>query len=525
MDKHLRICFTSDTHGYLYPTDYTDNLEKDIGLMKLASAFHPDGNTLLLDGGDTLQGSPMTNYYQRLSPEKKAAVMPDASLGIHPFAAMMNACGYQYVTLGNHDFNYGVEGLRDYLKDLRATCLCCNIRDRAHRLPIHPWTVHTLENGLRVGLVGACTDFVRFWENPATVAELEITDPVAACARALEEVRPLCDVTVLLYHGGFERDLATGRRLTESKENQACRICGELDFDLVLTGHQHVSVPPQRVGNSWACQPPFRAAAFCELEVTRSDDGALSVTGKNRKGEAAPLREPVRLLAELERQVQRWLDTPVGHLDAPLDVREHIPMALEGCPLANFINTVLLELTGAQVSGIAMANEVKGLPREVTIRNVVAAYIYSNTLLVLDMTVEDLKRYMEQCAAYFALEEDGSVRVSDAFMQPKVAHYNYDYFAGVDYVYDIRRPVGSRLASLKLAGRELADDSEHVSVCVTSYRYNGTGGFDMLPTQPVLKDVQVDVADAIIDYLLRHPEVRVDRHAWGRVVTGQKEGF
>ena len=163
MDKQLRICFTSDTHGYLYPTNYTDCSEKDIGLMKLAAAFQPDGNTLILDGGDTLQGSPMTNYYYRLTPEQRRQTMPDVSLGIQPFAAVLNACGYQYVTLGNHDFNYGIDGLRVFLADLHAKCLCCNIRDRDHELPIRPWAVHTLENGLRVGIVGACTDFVRFW--------------------------------------------------------------------------------------------------------------------------------------------------------------------------------------------------------------------------------------------------------------------------------------------------------------------------------------------------------------------------
>ena len=277
-----------------------------------------------------------------------------------------------------------------------------------------------------------------------------------ACRKALEEVRPLCDITVLLYHGGFERNLSDDRLLTQSTENQACRICQELDFDLVLTGHQHVSVLPQRYGNSWVCQPPFRATAFCEMLVTCDDDGITTVIGDNRSCGHTIYERPARLLAELQKQVQHWLDTPVGHLDMPLDFGEHIPMAMNGCLLANFMNQVILELTGAQISTIAMANEVKGLPQNVTIRDVVSAYIYSNTLLVLDMTVRDLKRYMEQCAAYFELKADGTVVVSEAYMHPKVAHYNYDYFSGVDYVYDISRPAGCRLVSLKLQGRELS---------------------------------------------------------------------
>lgn len=91
---------------------------------------------------------------------------------------MMNLAGYQFVTLGNHDFNYGVDALLDYLTNLDALCLCANIRDKEGRLPIAPYAVHQLENGLRVGLVGVCTHFVRRWENPKTVEQLVIEEPV-----------------------------------------------------------------------------------------------------------------------------------------------------------------------------------------------------------------------------------------------------------------------------------------------------------------------------------------------------------
>lgn len=163
MDKHFRICFTSDTHGYLFPTDYLDNDPKAMGVLSLGAAFSADENTLILDGGDTLQGSPLTNYYHRLSRQEQVDLLQNTSLGADPFAAAMNACGYQYVCLGNHDFNMGLDALGRYLHELKAQCLCCNIRDKAHRLPVKPWAIHTFGNGLRVGIVGACTDFVRLW--------------------------------------------------------------------------------------------------------------------------------------------------------------------------------------------------------------------------------------------------------------------------------------------------------------------------------------------------------------------------
>ena len=99
---------------------------------------------------------------------------------------MMNLAGYQFVTLGNHDFNYGVDALMDYLTNLDALCLCANIRDREGRLPIAPYAVHRLENGLRIGLVGVCTHFVRRWENPKTVEKLVIEEPIPAAKAALE---------------------------------------------------------------------------------------------------------------------------------------------------------------------------------------------------------------------------------------------------------------------------------------------------------------------------------------------------
>ena len=308
MARTLTIRYTSDTHGYLYPTNYADMQDRPMGLMKLASEYPHDGNTLIIDGGDTIQGSPLTNLYQRLSPEEKAACLSEDTYGTHPIAAMMNLAGYQFVTLGNHDFNYGVDALMDYLTNLDALCLCANIRDREGRLPIAPYAVHRLENGLRIGLVGVCTHFVRRWENPKTVEKLVIEEPIPAAKAALDAVKPLCDVTVLIYHGGFECDLETGEPLTDSAENQACRLCRELDFDLVLTGHQHMRVDGVRFCNSFAVQPTYRAPHCCSITVTVEDDGSKRFESRVIPAEGKPLARACDLLLPLEKRVQTWLD-------------------------------------------------------------------------------------------------------------------------------------------------------------------------------------------------------------------------
>ena len=430
---------------------------------------------------------------------------------------MMNLAGYHFVTLGNHDFNNGLEALGDYLSNLDAICLCCNIRDKAGSLPIAPYAVHQLDNGFRVGLVGACTHYVSIWENPATVERLVIEEPVPAIARALEAIRAQCDVTVLIYHGGFECDLTTGESLTESHENEACRICRELDFDLVLTGHQHMRVEGARFANSYVVQPTYRAPHCCAVDMTVFEDGSKAFDSRLLPADGEPLPKAISLLMPMEEKVQAWLDTPAGFLDIPLTGGDHLTQALHGSPLTNFINTVQRDISGAQISACSLPNEFKGLPTTVTVRDVVSTYIYTNTLVVLELDRQTLKRYMERSAAYFAYGEDGTLRIADEFLLPKIEHYNYDYFSGVDYVIDVRRPVGERITSIRLNGREM-DETETVTVCINSYRASGTGGYEFLVGQKLVADIQVDVADAIIEYITKHPQIHVDTHKYCEVL-------
>ena len=496
--KKLKIYFTSDVHGYLFPTDYASNADKPMGLFRLAADYEIDGNTLVIDGGDSIQGSPFVSY------ALKKNARP------HAIARAMNLAGYNYVTLGNHDLNNGLDELNAYLSDLNAVCLCANIRDKAGRLPIQEYAIHTLENGLRVGITGVCTHYVTIWEQPETIAQLIVEEPVPAAKRAMEKMKGLADIFVCIYHGGFECDLASGKRLTDSHENEAYQLCMEGGFDIVLTGHQHMPVECARIGSALAVQTGYRAPHYALVEAELSPFGKRIAsrlcppTGRQISG--------AEEFMELENEVQAWLDTPKGHLDVPLPADEHLKMASEGSLLANFINAIQLENTGAQVSTTSLGNEIAGMNRDVTIRDVVSAYIYSNTLVVKEMTGAELRAYVERCAEYFDVRHGGLV-ISDAFIKPKVEHYNYDYFAGMDYVIDARRPIGSRVVSMKLDGEEIAPD-QRVTVCMNNYRASGTGGYEMVKNARILKEYADDVSELIIRYISEHEQIIVDKRRW-----------
>ena len=473
----LTVYFTSDIHGYLYPTNFQNREPRPMGLLSMR--FPKDGNTLVIDGGDILQGSPLT-YFGRAQ---------HADL---PIARAMNERGYDYVTLGNHDFNYGRENLSRYLRELNARCLCANVDDLHGELPILPCAVHTLENGLRVGLVGLVTDWINRWEKPENLEGFAVASPLRRAKKAVASMD--CDILIGIYHGGIERDPETGKLLSSTDENIACRLCEEIPFDLLLTGHQHIPLGGARWHHTHLVQTPCNAAAFVRVEME---------AGKRFSSELCPVPDHADCTEEEELlfgRLNEWLDRPIGHLSRPLWPEDKLQMAMNGSLIADFFNRVQLWASGAEISCAALANSVRGFDRNVTVRDVVATYVYPNTLKVLEVTGAVLRRALEQCARYFDRDAEGRITVSPAFLRPKEAHFNYDYFSGIEYTFDLSRPAGSRVVSLTRGGRPVRD-SQSFSLCMCDYRATGAGDFDFYLSCPVIRDIRTDITELILRYL------------------------
>ena len=501
MSRKLTIYFTSDTHGYLYPTNFHDMKARPMGLLSMR--FPKDENTLVIDGGDTIQGSPLT-YFCGVTGEKM------------PVARALNDRFYDYVTLGNHDFNHGPEVLAAYLRELNARCLCANVADAKGRLPVAPSAVHVLGNGLRVGLVGIVTDWVNRWEKPKNLEGLTISDPLEAARKAVRELEGKVDVLIGIYHGGIEKNTLTGELLSDTDENIACRLCEELPFDLLLTGHQHAAIPGISWHGTYLVQPPANAEAYIRIEM---DENRHFRSELCLVPDTADLREEET--AFLER-LNHWLDQPVGRLSRPIWPEDHLTMALHGSAIADFFNRVQLDASGADISCAALGNSVRGFDSAVTVRDVVASYIYSNTLVVLDVTGEVLREALEQCATLFDVKESGRITVHPSFILPKEAFYNYDYFAGIRYVFDLSRPAGSRVTELLFRG-EAVRAEEHYSLCMCDYRATGAGNFDFYRQCPRLKEIQTDISELILDYLRAHRTVDIpEDHPYRVLLPGER---
>lgn len=495
MEQKLKIYYTSDVHGYFYPTTYGDRETKNVGLFSLVSGFVKDENTLIMDGGDILQGSAFACYCRQKV--QSPGIMAD----------IMNDCGYDYYTLGNHDFNYGQDYQKTYCSAHHGRCVCQNVTDETGKVR-YPYAVHVLGNGLRVGIVGIVTDYVNVWEKKENLAGICITSPFEAAKQALSELKGQTDVTVCIYHGGFECDLKTGKQLSETTENVGYRICRELDFDILLTGHQHMSIDGQYVHGTYVVQPLENAREYHCLEAV-CDKKGVSVHSEKYVADAGNVsRTLCEKYSGTETGVQQWLDEPIGHLSSSLLPEDKVTMALHGTKIADFLNRVQLFFSGAELSSVGLANEIAGFGSKVSMRDIIATYPYPNTLVVCRITGAQLKRAMERSAEYFATGVNGEVRVSESFLVPKIEHYNYDYYMGVTYEIDPALPVGSRIKNLAFGDRPVkADDT--FTMCLNNYRYSGAGGYEVYTECPLVREINTEMVELITEYFRKNPLVEV----------------
>ncbi len=500
MKKDFTIYYTSDTHGKVLPVDYASGAFKRRGLMEIAQGISKDGNTIVVDGGDSLQGSPFISYY----------LEHQGDFDTHPIAYGFNAMGLDVYTLGNHDFNFGYEALLDYTSSVNATLVCANVEDKPGQLGIKKTYIKTLENGLKVGFTGLVTDYVNLWEKPEHMVDFVVTDPLKAAKEALAELQGKCDVTICIYHGGYERDLLTGESLTSSRENIACQLAEETDFDLLLTGHQHMAVEKVVLNGTYSLQPPCDADKYFRIDVSYDDnDKSLAFDSHLVDIEKDCEKDSYAALQPLEDATEKWLDQEIGRLQEAIEPEEKLDVALRGSKLAALFNEIMLSATGADFACSSLGNKLTGFPESVSIRSVYTAYEFANILTVKTVTKAVIKECLERCACYLELDNSGKPYIGDTFLKPKIEHYNYDFYAGLDYAFDLTKPRGQRVVRLnKLDGSPLLDDATYTLV-TSDYRATGTGGYEALGKCPVAFAGADNMQDLIIDYIRNHDIIEI----------------
>ncbi len=493
---HVVLVATTDLHGHMTGRDYVADRPAPNGVARVARvvdslrARYP-GQVVLVDAGDLLQGDPFATYFARV-----AAREP------HPIIEAMNLTGYDAVTPGNHDFDWGVPLLRRAIGDARFAYVSANVFDLPGDTLLLPAYRVVRRQGVRIGIAGFTTPGVMVWDRAQVRGRIRVAPIEAAMARTLEAVRRDADLSVVIIHSGMEGRSSYDDTVVGGENVAATLATVRPRPDVVVVGHSHREMRDSVIGGVHFVQPLPFGASVSVVHVTLARDGQGTWRVRQIRADLVPTKDvpPSDLLAQrltaAGDSVAAWVRTPLGLATGAM--REAGARA-EPAPIINFVNQVQRSRTHADLSATSAFDLRAGFDADtIRIGHVLALYPYENTLRAIRITGDQLKAYLEWSARYFEVDPAGRASLNDS-----VPGYDYDIVSGARYDIDLRRPVGDRVQRLSVRGRPVMP-SDSFTMAINSYRQSGAGGYDMVRAAPVVYDRGESIPELLIDEIRTH---------------------
>ncbi|MFI0819307.1 bifunctional metallophosphatase/5'-nucleotidase [Streptomyces sp. NPDC021098] len=500
---------TTDLHGNVFNWDYFTDAEfddaahNDVGLAKISTLVEQvrkekgRRNALLIDAGDTIQGTQLSYYYAKVDP------ITGEGGPVHPMAQAMNLIGYDAAALGNHEFNYGIPVLRKFEEQCDFPLLGANALDAASLRPAFPpyWMTRLRTpcgRGVKVAVLGLTNPGIAIWDKANVQGKMTFPGLEEQAAKWVPRLRSMgADVVIVAAHSGSSGTSSYGDQLPYV-ENAAALVAERVaGIDAILVGHAHVEIAERRVvnketGREVVLSEPLkwgqRLTCFdIGLEWARGRWRVESVAAKVLNS-ASVAEDPriVGLLGDEHRRVVGYVNQVIGTSTAAMTAAE---APYQDAPIIDFINHVQTETVKAALAGTEHAelpvlsqascfSRTARIPAgEVTIRQVAGLYPFENTLEARVLTGAQLKDYLEFSARYYVqTPAGGEVDPSKLTNAGDTPDYNYDAVSGLTYEIDIAKPVGSRIAALRFDG-EPVEASARFVLAVNNYRASGGGNF------------------------------------------------
>jgi 2',3'-cyclic-nucleotide 2'-phosphodiesterase / 3'-nucleotidase len=497
----ITLLATTDLHGNLLPYDYYTAQPASRGLAKIATLIQAaraeNPNTLLIDCGDTIQGTALEAVYQESV--QKGASGHDPS-GHDPMMLAMNAIGYDAMVVGNHEFNFGLKNIARARAEARFPWISANIQTSADGpAPFAPYFIKTVA-GVKIAVIGVTTPMIPAWEAEEHYRGYRFESGVDAVRRTVAEVRERehPDIVIVAAHAGLDGD---------AKENMVREIATEVrGIDAIVFGHSHQQLASLQIGDVLLMQPKNWGISLGRMDfiLDRNETSGWKIVSKSsalipvtRDTAADPkiveIGRPYHELAE------RYLSTAVAEAPVSLDSRL---ARVEDSALIDAVQQVQLFYSKADVSFASSFNSRVSVPKgPVTIRQIAALYIYENQLYVLEGNGKMVRDALENSARYYnTCAGDCS---HGPLINSQVIGYNYDMAEGVDYEIDLTQPPGQRIRNLRWHGKPLEDD-QPLRIAVNNYRAGGSAGYSMFRGAKVVWRSPDEIRDLVIQYYREH---------------------
>lgn len=520
----LRLIATSDLHACLLPYDYCANLPLtgrglDEVARQIAVARAEAPNNLLFDNGDFLQGNPLADFVASVERRRRA----------HPMITAFNELGYDAVTLGNHDFDYGLGFLSKSLGQARFPVISANVATRFGKTPdsdqtlVPPFAILQRRlvdeagrmHDLRIGVIGFAPAQLQTWTGDSPKNRIQMRDILTAAKAWLPRIKAAgADLIVALAHSGIgplDPD--------EGTENMATALAALPEIDAVIAGHSHQIFP----GPDFAGMPGVDPVHGClagkpavmpghsgshlgiiDLVLTRPVSGRdkweiadHEVRLLSLPATASPATSQFRRsIAPDHRAVLAWSRRSLGQTRVPLTTYfattapsavagliaaakiGHARRALAGTALARL--PLLASVSPFRAGGHGGSRHYSDIPvGQFRMRNLSDIYPFQNSLVTLAMTAADAGDWLERSALVFRQISPGDRDVP--LHDPRFPSFAFDCIPGLDYAVDLSQPLrfdlrgklidpdARRIVGLSLNGRPL-DPDEPLLLVTDSHR-------------------------------------------------------
>ncbi|MER6616904.1 bifunctional metallophosphatase/5'-nucleotidase [Streptomyces xantholiticus] len=500
---------TTDLHGNVFNWDYftdrefDDKAHNDVGLAKISTLVNQvreekgRPNTLLIDAGDTIQGTQLSYYYAKVDPIT-------AQRGpVHPMAQAMNAIGYDAAALGNHEFNYGIPVLRKFEEQCDFPLLGANALDaKTLRPAFPPYSMHRLctpqGRDVRVAVLGLTNPGIAIWDKQNVSGRMVFPGLEEQAAKWVPKLRTMgADVVIVSAHSGSSGTSSYGDQLPYV-ENAAGLVAEQVPgIDAILVGHAHTEIPEyfvtnKETGRQVVLSEPLkwgqRLTLFDFDLVWERGRWTVEKVGAKVLNSNTVAEDPkiTRLLGDEHREVVAYVNQIIGTSTVAMSTAD-APWQDE--PIIDLINhvqavTVKAALAGGEYAALPVLSQASCFSRsavipagKVTIKDAAGLYPFENTLEARLMTGAQLKEYLEFSARYYVQTPAGApVDTSKLTNAGGTPDYNYDAVSGLTYDIDIAKPAGERIVGLSFEGAPI-DPAARFVLAVNNYRASGGGNF------------------------------------------------
>lgn len=377
------------------------------------------GRVLLVDGGDTFSDDLLGNL------TTGEAVI-----------RLMNAVGYQFMALGNHDFDYGLERTRELAQLAKFPMRGANVIERSSGQPVlgDPVQVLTI-GGVELGLIALGYHNTGLTGSRDNLSALEFTNGIEVVRRLVPDLRRQVEAVVVVSHQGSRVD----RTMLREVEG----------IDLVIGAHSHdLITPPQRVGGGWLTQALSDGTMLGEVTVTMRDGKVAEVTGAAHAlwADRFPQDPQVAALVETLRAPHRGLLDEVVATAAERIGRQYRSES----PFDKLVCRIMREETGSDIGFMpGVGYGVSLNPGPITREALATLLPHTPGMATMSLTGAQVIEVLDQTAWNQA--PDDVMKTLGGLVQTD----------GMTWSADLRQPAGQRITQTQVGGRPLETDRSY----------------------------------------------------------------